>query len=152
MQEDQSSGETTPENPEAPAENTEAAAPTAAPTGPAAASFELRKSITDRITEKTKGIRSRLVDRFADIEIDKRAEALYKAFIKRDEVSRELTKMKKPVLKFTADGKPVEQLYEKKELDEIKKKQQELEKLEKAIDLALGEKADYSLVKQLGAQ
>lgn len=147
-EENQNASETTPEV--AAPESAEPAA-TSAPQGPARAHWDLRVSITEKIAEKSKGLRSRLVDTLADEEVNKRAEAMLKVFRKRDEASRELNKMKKPPVKYTADGKPQEQLFEKKEVEEIKKKQQELDKLDKALDLALGEKLDFSLVKQLGA-
>ena len=126
----------------------ESSSPTTA-TGSSHCADDVNKEIKDTIIARSACVRAKVVERETDDEINKRVDMVIKVLRKRDEVRKELNKMSKPPKLYAADGKEVEQLFDKATFESIKKKREELAKIDKAIDLALGEKADYSKLKEI---
>lgn len=94
-------------------------------------------------------VRQKVVDILADRGIEARATALEKALTRRSDLQRDLKKAEKPdVEHFNPDGSPAPALYTKAKVEEVKKAREALDKVEKAIDLALT-KNDFTKVKEV---
>ena len=97
-------------------------------------------------------VREKVVKAMADEEIEARAVALRKVLVRRSELQRDLKKVDKPDIEtFNADRSPARQEYSKAKLDEIHKAKEALDKVEKALDLALT-KNDFSKVKEIAGK
>lgn len=115
------------------------------------ASSSLLAEVADRYST-VDPVRKKVVDLLADREIDARAAALEKVLNRRSELQKDLKKVDKPDIEtFNADGSPARQEYSKAKIDEVKKAKEALDKVEKAIDLALA-KNDFGKVKEIAGK
>lgn len=131
--------------------NAASAAPEAAPAGPPSAAAQLQIDVVTAIAAGTPGVRGRVVTSFAEEELKKRELALFKCCNKLIEARTELKKLNNGGKKsLNRDGSVAHHTFEKKELEDIKKKDAEVKKIEDAIAKALDEKnPDYSKVKEI---
>lgn len=142
------------ENQEPAAETTPQEPPVPAPAGdPEKPAYKLQAEVAAAIAEKTPTIRGRIVAILCEEELKKREAALLKVIGKLNDARKELSKMYgSGVKQFGRDKKPVgDMVYDKKTIDDISKKEQEIAKIEAAIGKALDpEKPDYGKVKEMG--
>lgn len=142
------------ENQEQPAAETPQEPPVPAPAvDPEKPAYKLQADVAAAIAEKTPAIRGRIVAILCEEELKKRETALLKVIGKLNDARKELSKMYgSGVKQFGRDKKPVgEMLYDKKTIDDINKKEQEIAKIEGAIAKALDpDKPDYGKVKEMG--
>lgn len=110
---------------------------------------ELRIAVAAKVVEKSPTIMGKVIDSLSDIEIQKREDMLVKALTARDEAEKKIRKIKPDVETFGSDGAPISQGYSKAKKEELFKAKQELEKLDKAIDLACADKPDYSKINEM---
>lgn len=115
--------------------------------------YVLQTEVVQAIAARTPEIRCRVVDILCEEELKKREQALLKTLGKLNDARKELTKLwNSGARTFGRDKKQVgEMVYDKKTIDDINKKEQEIAKIEGAIAKALDpEKPDYQKVKELG--
>lgn len=89
-------------------------------------------------------VMARVKEAFVERELQKRTDALVKAFDKLTEARSDLKKIKPDVVAYDEDGKEVSASYSKAKIDERKKAQEKVGKIESAINAALA--GDYSKV------
>lgn len=86
-----------------------------------------------------------VIDRLAEAEIKKRADALFKAVQASDDCYRQFAKMNRPdVIGYDSGRKIISEAFSKQRLDEVEKVQKKLSKIEKAVGRATAAKPDYS--------
>lgn len=106
------------------------------------------KDVADKIDASGPIVRERVVSLLVEREVATRTDVLDKALVKRTEIERELRKIKPDIEAFDVEGKVVRQDYSKARFEELKKKREELERIEKALDKALVDN-DFSKLKEV---
>jgi len=87
-------------------------------------------------------VMARVKEAFVERELQKRTDAMVKAFDKLTEARSDLKKIKPDVIAYDENGQEVSAQYSKAKVDERKKAQEKVAKIESAINLALT--GDYS--------
>lgn len=98
-------------------------------------------NIKEAVAEKLKNLgprtREAVVEHFAAEQAGKQAAAIIAGLGKLDQLTKDRYKIKPTYIGFDAQGKPVgEPIFQKEQLDQLKKIDEQLEKLNKAIDKA----------------
>jgi nitrate reductase NapAB chaperone NapD len=121
-------------------------------TAPKSKSSELLGTVAEKIGASGPAIRERVIDTLVEREVAARTDVLDKALAKRSEIGRELQKLQKPdVEAYDVEGKLVSATFSKARTEELKKKREEQERLEKAIDKALVDN-DFAKLKEIVAK
>lgn len=113
------------------------------------AAAAIKAEYLERLGNASSNVRGMVVDQFVADEIKARADLLYRAVKKREEMERDLRKIKPDNTAYDASGKIVSESFTKAKADELKKAKEQLDKLDKAIDMAVQEKPDYSKLKEV---
>ena len=102
----------------------------------------LRDTIDQKIADSSSAVFDRVIDSFVESERDRRAKILVNGVNALRELETDLNKINRgDVVQFTADGKPIEPVFTKDRLSQIKKAKERITKLEFALTKALSEKA-----------
>lgn len=97
----------------------------------------IRDAVAAALSDLGDNTRSRVVEHFANIEAQKRADALVAGLNKLNDFERDLRKINKPDQEtFNADGSVASATYSKDRLEAIKKLNDQIEKLTKALNKA----------------
>ena len=110
---------------------------------------ELRKEVKAKVEQahQNNEIRERVVNHLTEVEVDRRATLLQSALDKRDELYKELNKVKPDQVQCNADGQVVNEFFTKAQSKKRKDATDKLNKIDKAINKAVTE-ADYEGLKQ----
>jgi hypothetical protein len=99
----------------------------------------LRQDIDERLAALSPEVRSQVVDHFATIERDRRAQLIVSGVTRLREMETDLKKINQPdQLSFGPAGEKLTETYSKGKVDAIGKKRKEIEKLSTSLDKALG--------------
>lgn len=114
------------------------------PTGPLGHAQQLRQDINDAVKRlhDSGEVRNRIVQALSEKVIAERTEKLAKAFGRREQMSRDLNKIRPDIVGYNANGAKVSEAFSKAKLDELKKAKEELNRLDKAIGKAVDD-ADF---------
>jgi hypothetical protein len=100
------------------------------------------KTITDKVAEQittiSPAVNESVVNFLVNKEVDKRSSAIIQGIDKYNGLKNDLRKVKPDQVLFAEDGKEVSSGYSKAKLEERKKLIEQIEKLEKALDQAIG--------------
>jgi hypothetical protein len=129
-------------------ENTQST-PEAAPAVSASKSIGLK--VAEQIANAGPAILDKVINNLASLEIEKRANALLNGVNLAVATKRELQKIKPDVVAYDASGAEVSANWSKSKLEEKKKLEEKLGKIEKAVELAVT-KNDFSKVSELKAE
>jgi hypothetical protein len=110
---------------------------------PVSASKSIGIKVAEQISAAGSEILDRVVEKLAEVEIAKRADALLNAVNAAVTTQRELYKVKPDQQSYDASGKVVSETYSKARFEEKKKLEEKLAKIEAAVDKAVT-KGDYS--------
>lgn len=148
-----------PESSPSPSPTPEAPPPAPPADSPAKAVFDFKAEVAQGIVEGSPGIRKQVVDELVKDELTARKVLAVKAVKRREEVYKELMQLTRPPeKKFRLEKDPngvhqakeVEVFLDSKQVQELKKKQEELAKIDKAISAAFkADKPDYEPLKKL---
>ena len=109
-----------------------------------------RETVLVKVSESIAGsgenVRNAVVEELAKREVSRRISAVVSGFDQLAEAKKAFAKIKPDQQSFDGDGKMVVELFSKPKMEELKKAQSLVAKIEKALDLACGEKPDYSLI------
>jgi tRNA G18 (ribose-2'-O)-methylase SpoU len=113
------------------------------------AAVQLRKDVKTAVEElQDRGeIRGRVKNQLVEKEIQRRAEMLAKALATREDLAREVNKIKPDNVTYNAHGEKQAELFSKKQADTLKKAKERLDKCDKAIDKCIN-KADYDALQK----
>jgi len=104
--------------------------------------------VAGKIDGSNASVRQRVVDALVEKEVAVRAKLLDESLAKALELDRALKKLK-PTMLYDADGKELPGTFTKKELDEKRKAEEKLNKLENAIAAALdGSKDQWNKLRE----
>ena len=103
----------------------------------------IKEAVAETLGNLGDRTRAAVVEHFAAAEAGKQANAIIAGLNKLDALVKDRYKIKPTFIGFDADGKPVgEAIFQKQQLDDLKKLNEQIEKLEKAINKA-DENADF---------
>lgn len=105
------------------------------------------KSLVDQRQEAGE-VRNAVIQKLADDIIQDRTQMLLTALKKKDELTKNLYRIKPDNVLYHPDGSKANESYTKPKLEELKKAKEALDKIEKSIDKAVL-KADYEGIKNL---
>lgn len=121
---------------------------TSTPTAePVSASKSIGIKVAEQIASAGPAILGKVIDKLATVEIEKRADALLNAVNAAVATKRELQKVKPDNVTYDGEGKVASETYSKAKIDEKKKLQEKLAKIEAAVEKAVG--GDFSKVLEL---
>lgn len=111
----------------------------------------IREAVAEALSDLGGNTRARVVEHFANIEAQKRADALVAGLNKLNDLEREAKKLTKgDVVTYNEDGSEASSAFSKERIDARKKLSEQIEKLTKAMNKA-DESSDfgdlYNLVK-----
>ena len=110
---------------------------------------ELLADVAERVKNTGTRVYEKLRDSMVECEVVNRVGLLEKALGQRTAMLAELRKLEKPdVETFDMDGKVTSSSWSKQRTEELKKKREQLQRLESAIDAALGEN-DFQKLKDV---
>ncbi len=112
-------------------------------TNTVSASYSIGQKVAASITDAGPAILSKVIDKLASLEIEKRADALLNGVNAAISAKRELQKIKPDQQSFDASGKVVTETYSKAKVEERKKAEEKLAKIEAAVEKAVN-KNDFS--------
>jgi hypothetical protein len=115
------------------------------------ASKSIGIKVAETIAAAGPAILSKVVEKLATVEIEKRADALLNAVNSAVSTQRELFKVKPDVVAYNEKGEEVTANYTKPKLEEKKKLEEKLAKIEAAVTKAV-EKGDFSGVLSLKSE
>lgn len=110
---------------------------------PVSASQSIGQKVAANIADAGPAILGKVIDKLASAEIEKRADALLNAVNAAIATKRELYKVKPDLVAYNADGKVASENWTKPKLEEKKKLEEKLAKIEAAVDKAVN-KNDFS--------
>ena len=104
--------------------------------------------VSEQVKNSNSAVRKRVVDALVEKEVSARAKLLDESLAKALELDRALKKLQ-PAKLYNADGQEVAGTFTKKEIDEKRKAEEKLHKLEGAIAAALdGDKDQWNKLKE----
>lgn len=112
------------------------------------ASKSIGIKVAEQISAAGPVILNKVVEKLATVEIEKRADALLNAVNSAVSTQRELYKVKPDIVAYDGEGKEVSANWSKVKLEEKKKLEEKLTKIEAAVTKAV-EKGDFSGVLSL---
>ncbi len=107
------------------------------------ASKSIGIKVAEQIAAAGSAILGKVVDKLASAEIEKRADSLLNAVNAAVTTKRELQKIKPDVINYDGEGKELPGVYSKGKIDEKKKLEEKLAKIEAAVEKAVN-KNDFS--------
>ncbi len=108
--------------------------------------------VAEKITLVGREVREKLVQTLLDREVASRVSLLDSAFQRRAKEITEMKKLDKPdVETFDKDGKPFS-VFSKERNGQRNKAREKLQKLESAIEKAMGEKPDFKKLREMLGQ
>lgn len=96
----------------------------------------IQEAVAEKIAKSGESVANIVVDKLADLEINKRVDAITKAVNKQEQLEKDFKKINKNDVFTYTEGHPIEAMS-KNRFDEIKKLKEKMDKLTKAIDFAL---------------
>lgn len=106
----------------------------------------IREAVKEGLVNASETVRASIVASYVKEETEKRIKATTSVFEKIEALELELRKIKPTFAGFTLENKPVgEAIYTRDQVDQAKKANEQLEKLTKALELALT-KNDFTKV------
>ena len=111
--------------------------------------MDLREAVTAKIADSGEAVASRVVDFLAEATIAKRVNQVVSAYTEIDNLTRDFRRAKPDLVAFDGAGLQISANYSKQALDARNKIAARMEKVTKALDLAL-EKNDFSGLNNLG--
>lgn len=118
---------------------------TTEPTAKVSATKSINVAVAEKLSAAGSIVLNSVIDRIAEVEIKRRADALLKAVEAAERLQRDLNKVNRPdQVVYSTDRKPVSEGYSKARLDEIEKLTQKLAKIDKAVAKATADKPDYT--------
>ncbi len=115
------------------------------------ASKSIGLKVAEQIANAGPAILDKVINNLASLEIEKRASALLNGVNLAVATKRELQKIKPDQQSFDASGKVVFESYSKTKVEEKKKLEEKLAKIEKAVELAVNSN-DFSKVSELKSE
>lgn len=98
----------------------------------------ITQAVAQRISEISDDVNARVIEHYKDLEADRRAKAIIAGIDKIDTLEKDLRKAKPDQVLFDADGKEISAGYSKEKLDARNKLNEQIAKLAKALDKAIG--------------
>jgi hypothetical protein len=95
--------------------------------------------VAERIKNARGDVRERLIGTLVEREIGQRVDVLDKALSKREQLERDIRKLKPDDVSYDGDGNVVSAHYSKAKYEELKKAKDKLAKLDTAIEKALAD-------------
>lgn len=108
---------------------------------------DLHTDVASVVAEKSKELRAALVTSLADQELEVRGKALMSVYDEIVKTKAEIKKVKPDHETYNLDGTTASATYSKAKVEEVKKLNDKLAKLEKAFSLAVDQN-DFSKVKE----
>ncbi len=108
---------------------------------------DLRREVKDRVSQQNGDIWERVVNHLTEVELERRANLLRDALDKRDELFKQMNKIKPDHLQYNADGVIVNEFYTKDQVRNRKTSIERLDKIDNAISKAVTA-ADYDGLQQ----
>lgn len=105
--------------------------------------------VKESLADSNCQVKNAIVERYTQMELGKRTEAVTKVIEKIEALETEARKIRPTFAGYTLDGAPIgEPLYAKEQTEAVKKNKEQQAKLESALEKALGQN-DYSKVYEL---
>lgn len=99
----------------------------------------LTEKVTSAIKDSSKTVQNKVIDVLVEREIEKRSSALVKGIDQLSKLKVEINKIRPDVINYDADGKAIgEGSFSKPTVDKLKQTKEKFNKLERAIQKALG--------------
>lgn len=111
--------------------------------------MNIMQTVAERIKTSGPVVSEAVVSELVQREITKRTQMVVKGFDALDKANKDLAKIKPDQQSFGADGVKVNEFYSKAKIDELNKAKSVRDKLEKALNKALGDQPDYSELSNL---
>ncbi len=108
---------------------------------------DLRREVKDRVSQQNGDIWERVVNHLTEVELERRANLLRDALDKRDELFKQMNKIKPDHLQYNADGVIVNEFYTKDQVRNRKTSIERFDKIDNAISKAVTA-ADYDGLQQ----
>lgn len=132
------------------------AVPTADPAPPEptppgnGAAGQLQKAVAERLASSGPQVREAVITELVNAKLEERKKLVLAGLTKRKEAEQEVKKAENTKEReFDASGKEVRSYYTKPQAEAIKQAREKLEKLDRALEAALGDKADYEKLSQV---
>jgi hypothetical protein len=111
----------------------------------------VREAVAEKLATSGETVKGRVVDLMVEETLKKRVGQVMSAMTERDNLEKDLRKLKPDVLHYDESGAPAATLYSKVAIEQRKKVTDRIAKVEKAIAKALDEN-DFGDVMQLGGK
>lgn len=112
---------------------------------------DVTAAVKELVAKSYGDVFNRVIEQLAEAEIAERVKVLREAVAKHAELKAALAKMKPDQRWFRADGSLVDEAFSKAKLDEKKKLEDQLARLEKAIDGVACETPNYDALRKATA-
>lgn len=106
----------------------------------------IQEVVAEKISQSGENVANIVIDKLAEVEISKRVESISKAIQKQEQLEKDLKKISKNDVVTYVDGAATE-VMSKSRFEDIKKGKEKIDKLTKAIDLALTQNTFDSYIK-----
>jgi hypothetical protein len=114
--------------------------------------MNIREAVAEKIKNSTSAVTDAAVDIMAQKVIQKRVEQVVAAFTELDNLDRELKKCKPDLISYNDDGSVKDTSWSKGAFEARKKLSDRHDKIEKALEAALGDKGDFNSLASLGGK
>lgn len=111
---------------------------------------DIQAQVKDQVKTSTDQVVKQLVNSLVEIEVNNRVDLLRKAIEAGDTINKEIQKIKPDQTSYDSAGKVVSETYSKTKVEELKKANAKLEKVNKAIDKYI-DTGDISDLKNLAS-
>lgn len=109
----------------------------------------LRDTVGTLLDQSQDELRKQVQEHLVSVELNQRKTLVIQALAKLDEMDGELRKFKPDQVVYDGEGAVKDEGWSKQNLEARNKAQEKREKLAKAIENALGDKADYAGLKKI---
>ena len=106
----------------------------------------IQEVVAEKISQSGENVANIVINKLAEVEISKRVESISKAIQKQEQLEKDLKKISKNDVVTYVDGVAIE-VMSKSRFEDIKKGKEKIDKLIKAIDLALTQNTFDSYIK-----
>jgi hypothetical protein len=124
----------------------------AAPAVPATPAQALKLSVTEALAAGGPAVRERVKTHLVEDELKRRTNLVLQGLTKREEQQREINKIKPKPPGYTATGAAVgEPSFSKEQVDQLKKLTGKLQKIDGALNAALGDNPNYDPLSKIAS-